>query len=1195
MHKRLWLLSAVLGFLPPSFLLHGQESANWHYPLYLSNLNYWHSRIPVKIENSSIEDIAGEPAGITVGHGEGKLPLAGVDAAALRVVDSEGHELLWRLTSPGERLITGGPVPDAAEFLMPVTVKAGESETYYIYYDNPDTWSTGATLGCHPHVINRGFEMSSEKGPYGWGIEKTGMESTLQWCREYPHSGEFCIRTRIVSPGRNDGKGAGQKDIFVRAGARYRAEAWVKAKNVTGKAGWRVLVGDMATYDKDFVKEEHILDGGNGTYGWKKVSTEFTVPLNANSARIYTMLDGTGTAWFDDVQLKCLTRESFRVKILPVQSITLNKNGNTEDWPDDTKWDMRAPIKVMNFSENETKELPVYVKMDQVFQRLHNKVDQFTNLQPGNRAGRPFFRFSNAVVMDENVPARSEQTTYVYFAGGEKKDLMTCKKEYSRWISDRRNLVRNPDMVQGENNWESLSRASTPEYNDQGSPGKITVSGQGLKLQHTNSQKLREIGWAQNISIEPGHTYMFGAMVKCSKITTDVSVRVNFPGSDGSMLKREVRSNRIGGDTDWTFLSGIFKAPDGEKTARMILALSEPGTVWFKGAIMMEVTEGWASSLFFDQRLLREPDDLAAWPVNPIVKVFHEDLPPDPIVPANITVAGNETEPLQLALRSKQDCRDIRIDVIPPENSGGRKLDEVTVSVVGYVPIDYPSNYYGTSVPYWYSKYPDQDIGSDGWAGFWPDPLLPKETFDLQANITQPVWIEVTVPTGTEAGDYRGLIRIFKQDSLVKEVPWNVHVWNFNLPRKNAFGATYDIRDIEDISDSGMEPYHNVLSENEFRDTYWSFMAMHRINGGEITPAPVVKLTNGRLSINFDEYDQAASYYFDELKNPFAYMPTGMFYLFGWAFPPEVKYNEKPYSGEYPYENADRGQLRPEYKKAYQLVLKTFWEHVKEKGWADRYVLYLSDEPHMAENSNADIVGQMKALCDMIHEVDPKIPVYVSTWNYRPEWKGYINVWGVAYNGGETGYLVPAEDYEKMKRSGDRIWYTTDGNFCTETPYMALERLLPYFGYKYGAEAYEFWGVNWLTYNPYQYGWHAYIFESQAPGESSWKRYPNGDGYIIYPGEPIGQPGLVASIRLKQVREGAEDYEYLSLLGKLIDRSESKGLPVKQARRALQHALDLVNIPCAMGRYSTRILKNPDEVYTAREEVARNIEELINR
>ncbi len=526
---------------------------------------------------------------------------------------------------------------------------------------------------------------------------------------------------------------------------------------------------------------------------------------------------------------------------------------------------------------------------------------------------------------------------------------------------------------------------------------------------------------------------------------------------------------------------------------------------------MIEVIEAVASSLFFNQRQSNEIKKLTAWPVNSIVKVFHEDLPPVQVNPARITAARNETEPLQIALRSPQPFTNMRIEVISPKHSTGGQLNDVNVSIVGYVPIDYPSNYFSTSVPHWYLKYPTQPIHSDGWAGFWPDPLLPRAAFNLAANTTQPIWIEVSVPEDAVSGDYTGYVKVFQNDIMVMEIPWTVYVWDFTLPQKNSFGATFDLRKVSSMPDPSPNPFSNDISAKDARDMYWAFMAKHRMNTGAIIPVAVIDYKDGKVAIDFTEYDKAATYYFDVLKNPFAYLPFEIFYLFGWGFPPSTKFGEKPYPGEYPYKTANRAELRPEYKKAYQLVLKTFWEHVKEKGWANRYVLYLSDEPDMTENNEVDIITQMKALCDMIHEVDKRIPIYVSTWYFRPEWEGYIDVWGLAYNGGEDGSPVTNEDLQHIVKSGSRIWFTTDGNFCTETPYLALERLLPYFGYKYGAQAYEFWGVNWLTYNPYKIGWHSYILESQAPGKSSWKRYPNGDGFLIYPGKPIGQDGLVAS------------------------------------------------------------------------------------
>lgn len=43
----------------------------------------------------------------------------------------------------------------------------------------------------------------------------------------------------------------------------------------------------------------------------------------------------------------------------------------------------------------------------------------------------------------------------------------------------------------------------------------------------------------------------------------------------------------------------------------------------------------------------------------------------------------------------------------------------------------------------------------------------------------------------------------------------------------------------------------------------------------------------------------------------------------------------------------------------------------------------------------------------------------------------------------------------------------------------------------------------------------------------------SGDGMLVYPGEPIGLDGIVPSMRLKWLREGIEDYEYIEILKQL--------------------------------------------------------------
>jgi hypothetical protein len=280
----------------------------------------------------------------------------------------------------------------------------------------------------------------------------------------------------------------------------------------------------------------------------------------------------------------------------------------------------------------------------------------------------------------------------------------------------------------------------------------------------------------------------------------------------------------------------------------------------------------------------------------------------------------------------------------------------------------------------------------------------------------------------------------------------------------------------------------------------------------------------------------------------------------------------------------DRRLLRPEFKQVYQACLKVYWEHLKAKGWDRKCVLYISDEPF---DSQPHIREQMKALCEMIHEVDPAIPIYCSTWHHQPEWDGFLNVWGIGHYG-----IVPVDKMEQLKQGGARIWWTTDGQMCTDTPYCAVERLLPHYCFRYGAEAYEFWGVDWLTYDPYEFGWHSYIHQSGQPGESYYVRYPNGDGFLAYPGKPVGHAGPVTSVRLEQAREGCEDFEYLYLLRERIAAATAAGRDTAAAAKTLASAQELVSIPNAGGRYSTRILPDPDAVFAVKESLASAIEAL---
>jgi hypothetical protein len=53
-------------------------------------------------------------------------------------------------------------------------------------------------------------------------------------------------------------------------------------------------------------------------------------------------------------------------------------------------------------------------------------------------------------------------------------------------------------------------------------------------------------------------------------------------------------------------------------------------------------------------------------------------------------------------------------------------------------------------------------------------------------------------------------------------------------------------------------------------------------------------------------------------------------------------------------------------------------------------------------------------------------------------------------------------------------------------------------------------------------------------------RHYNGGGFLFYPGLPCGIDGPVAGMRVKNLRDGMEDYEYFAILEKLAGRSAVK-------------------------------------------------------
>lgn len=1181
--KAAWRNGRFAALVPALCLVAASTFGAWHHPLYLSGGGWWQQRSRVEVRNRGARPVAGEPVAVSVGREPGQCDLVGQAAQAIRVCNERGVEMLWALTGPDGEAVTRGPVPEGSSLILPVECSAGQTATYYVYFSNPAAGEVPDYLQARLRLVNGDVERGEGDAPHAWVHDAPDEHHKASWSTEQPQSGKKCLKTVVAAGAEPTWIATRQSEIRINGGARYRMTAWVRAENVEGQAGWYIHVGNKANP----MIVSPMLNAGAGTFGWKEVSAEFTAPVEADLADLGTVLRGTGTAWFDNVRLECLDPGgTLQATAGRSERVKLTEVGAEEPWPkesaDGAGRDRRVGVRVFNFASEPLAGCLVCVDGALFEARLRGQLRE-DSLRITDQGKPVAYRIlGSQVLFAAGAPAHSVHTYRVYYRGPQGASPPAGPAE-AFLLRDAHNLVKNPGFEEGDvrpGDWTADDQGAAESgitfgFDAPGRPGldRRCVT---MHVPLTASQAWR--GWHQNVPVKPGKTYLLSAWVKCKDVAQGgVQVHAHCHTADGALTKQNAMMGvgpAIQGTTDWTLMSGLLTMPSDAAMLQLHLTMQERGTIWHDNVVVAEVVRGELADM--EGRPLADSDGVKLWPVPAVVKVFEDDPAPASPGPAKATAARNEQEPFQLAVRSGRAFRGVRVEVAALEGPDGAKLNDIQTNVVGYVPIDHPTNYYQTESPTWRRKFPAQPAACDGWAGRWPDPLLPHNTFDLGANATQPVWITVSVPKDARPGDYTGKARLVAQGTALAEIPLTLHVWDFGLPEVSHVGAIYDVGPT-DVAKNWRKPAEEV------RWDIIRFMAKRRLCPDRVPVSPTIRYEDGRAKIDFAAFDRAAAIYFDELKLPFSYTPWD-FYLFGWGFPPAERFGEHPYPGKPPYEGADRSKLRPEYKKAFQACLKAFWDHVGQKGWQDKFVLYISDEPF---DTQPAIREQMKALCAMIHEVDPKIPIYSSTWKHVPEWDGYINQWGFGHYG-----IVPPEVMAKRQAAGDRLWFTTDGQMCTDTPLCAVERLLPHYCFKYGQTAYEFWGVAWTTYDPFRYGWHAFIYQSDQPGKSYYIRYPNGDGFLLYPGPLVGQPGPISSIRLEQAREGVEDYEYLCLLKALIAKAKASGKDTVQAEAAMAQAGRLVAIPNAGGRHSSKILPDPEALYKAREAVAVAIEGL---
>src|SRR5947207_7154939 len=477
---------------------------------------------------------------------------------------------------------------------------------------------------------------------------------------------------------------------------------------------------------------------------------------------------------------------------------------------------------------------------------------------------------------------------------------------------------------------------------------------------------------------------------------------------------------------------------------------------------------------------------------------------------AEIHAAQNEFEAFQLIVTGPATGVSATVNTLLGPAGATIPAGEVRLYREAYLNITTPSN-------------------SEGGAGMWPDALVPDIDdvnnekrnafpFDVPAGENRVIWVEVHVPQNPTPGTYTGSVSV-AGSGLNVSVPVPLLVWNFVLPSTSSLASTFGMG-WEDAcvahfgsydacgGDDGVERMHLL---------YARFMLNHRITQDVVYFGPA--------SCTGSSCDWT---HFDAIYGPlFDGTDTGL-RLVG-AKQTSIKFNWLKDSDHY-----------------------TAWaQHFRQKGWFDRTYDYPCDEPAAGGCAWSDITTRAA----IVHGGDSEFRTLVTTTINDANANGVassINILSPLVNfmddkpeadGGDptySGNQRPNYDSYLASNSRNLLWWyqscmshgcnIVGGSYFSGWPSFMVDNS----AVQNRAQGMQSWlyRVSGILY-----------FQTTLHLSNAWSSVydfgGNGDGTLLYPGKPSIIGGItdipVASIRLKMIRDGFEDYEYMKLVSDLGD------------------------------------------------------------
>ncbi len=424
---------------------------------------------------------------------------------------------------------------------------------------------------------------------------------------------------------------------------------------------------------------------------------------------------------------------------------------------------------------------------------------------------------------------------------------------------------------------------------------------------------------------------------------------------------------------------------------------------------------------------------------------------------------------------------------------------------------------------------PPYDVDYKGW---WPDPLLSfLQKSDVKQGEHVAFWIDVATRAETKPGDYEGTLTVTARGTAPIRLKLKVQVWDFALPDgthlRNAF--TYN--------EGPTGNFYKGRWNDEMRYRYYDFILDHRLNIDHLyrRESPEIGLLKYGAGRGMNAFNVG-----------------GVF------------------------RQGKGGKADP--------TLSQYVQQLKKAGLFDSAYVYGFDEVKKEKFAEIrEVFGEIRkrfpGLETMTTAIDP-------SFGKGSGLRGVVDIWVPLTD----SYDI--EEARRLRRDRREMWWYICvvpthpyANWFVEYPAIEARLLTGAMSHKYEVGGFLYYLINLWTGNskPISKGPYA----DWDPGSliNEEKKYTaNGDGSLLCP----GPDGPLSTIRLENIRDGFEDYEYLWLLRDTVQRVGER--PQTSVNRAfLDRAAALLAVPDSVVTTTINYTRDPQEVIDFRTRLAEAI------